>query len=209
MVTDDGSSLTTQLAQQLTEQGWKVVILRLASITGHPLPSPEVQQVFLNDLSEAHLQQRLADITAMAGPPSVFVHLHPASANSQGEAVTFSKVDAAIVKQVFFLAKWLKPALTQAAKQGRSAFLTVARLDGEFGLGQQRPFSAIAAGLFGLTKTLHYEWNSVFCRALDMAPDMTAPQVVERVLAELHDPDRRLPEVAWGPSGRTTLIAAS
>ena len=113
------------------------------------------------------------------------------------------------MKQVFFLAKHLKGSLTQAANLGRSAFLTVVRLDGAFGLGQWTDFSAIAGGLFGLTKTLSHEWPSVFCRVVDLSPDLTVGQAIQFILAELHDPDQALVEVANGPHGRVTLTAGT
>jgi acyl carrier protein len=210
VLTDDGSAVTAQLAQRLLDQGAKVVVLSFPkTLVPQSTALPQgVQQVMLEDFSDDALEKTLDQIATREGSPAVFIHLHPAiSANASVDSM-FSETDAAIVKQVFFMAKHLKQFLTQAATQGRSAFLTVARLDGTFGLSQQNPFNAIPAGLLGLTKTLNYEWPSVYCRALDVSPALSVEQLVDCILAELHDPDQRFAEVAYGVSGRTTLMAA-
>ena len=104
------------------------------------------------------------------------------------------------------MAKHLGDSLTAAAKAGRGYFMTVARLDGEFGLGTGS-FGAIGGGLFGLTKTLSREWHDVYCRALDLVPHLDADSAVKHILAELQDPNRLLSEVAYGLRGRSTLVA--
>ena len=82
----------------------------------------------------------------------------------------------------------------------------MARLDGEFGLGQKTNFGAIGAGLFGLTKSLNQEWESVFCRAIDLSPDLDAETSAQHILAELHDPNLLVVEVGYNSQGRVTLV---
>jgi len=103
------------------------------------------------------------------------------------------------------MAKHLKDSLSAAASAGRSYFMTVARLDGEFGLGNGS-FGVISGGLFGLTKTLSHEWQSVYCRALDLLPQIDTDKVVQYIIAELQDPNRLITEVAYGLRGRMTLV---
>ena len=204
--------VTPQLAQQLIDQGWNVVVLSFPpALVPRLMPLPEgVRRVRLEASSDAYIGQTLAAIASQAGSPAAFLHLHPGSSkNGINGLDLWSEAEAEIVKQVFFLAKHLKGSLTQAANLGRSAFLTVVRLDGAFGLGQWTDFSAIAGGLFGLTKTLSHEWPSVFCRAVDLSPDLTVGQAIQFILAELHDPDQALVEVANGPHGRVTLTAGT
>jgi hypothetical protein len=137
------------------------------------------------------------------------------------------------------MAKHLKSSLTAAAREGRSCFMTVTRMDGALGLSQRpgafEATSGLAAGgLSGLVKTLNREWsgstsgmgfarsgspdpelgvfcrgNGVFCRTVDLAPDLDRIQAAEIVLAEFHDPNRLLLEVGYGPSGRVTLEAVA
>jgi len=206
LLTDDGSLTTFKLAQALSERGWKVVILSFppSLIAKQPLPEG-ISRVVLEDLSEEHLQQQLAAIATNYGPIAAFIHLNPASQDNQSQDVRYLEVEKALLKQVFLIAKHLKEPLNQAAQQGRSCFLTVARLDGEFGLGQETNFGAIAGGLFGLTKTLNQEWEPVFCRAVDLSPELDAERSVQHILAELHDPNRLITEVGYA-QGRATLV---
>ncbi len=203
LLTDDGAENTARLSQALLERGWPVAVLSFPQTviaTQAPLPQG-VTRVTLADLSEAHLQQQLAAISSSIGPVGAFIHLNPAD---EGRAAGASK---AIVKQIFFIAKHLKASLNEAAQQGRACFLTVARLDGEFGLSGELNFNPIDGGLFGLTKTMNLEWPQVFCRAIDLHPGIDPTQIAQFVLAELHDPNRLITEVGYGQQGRTTLVA--
>lgn len=164
-----------------------------------------VHRVDLQSLSEEHLKQQLAVINRTYGAIGCFIHLHPTVSLPQRPSVYYSDVDKAIVKSVFLLAKHLKQTLMASAKAGYGCFCTIARLDGAFGLEKRFNFSAISAGLFGLTKSLNQEWEPVFCRAMDLSVELDALQVAQCVLAELHDPDRRITEVGYGAQGRVKL----
>ena len=203
LITDDGGPVSVELAQALSSQGWKVVALGFPStIVAARVPWPqEIDRVLLADMSENHLQQQLAAISSY-GPVGAFIHLNPY--NGEGG---FPESEKAIVKHVFFLAKHLQPALTTASHSGRSCFLAVTHLDGEFGLGQTADYGAIGGGLFGLTKTLHLEWETVFCRAVDLAPDLDAELAAQYILAELYDPNRLIVETGYSLQGRTTLVS--
>jgi acyl transferase domain-containing protein len=215
LLTDDGTSTTVKLAESLQQRGWRVVVLSLpTSLIAEASALPDsIDRVTLNDLSETHLQEQLAAITANYGTIAACIHLQPQfrthTSTDQPLSWTglFQDADAAVVKLVFLLAKHLKAPLTQMAQQEHSCFLTVARLDGQFGLGPQPNFSAIPAGLFGLTKTLTQEWTEVYCRAIDLHPDLGADQSVAVILDELQDPNRCLLEVGYSASlQRTTLV---
>jgi NAD(P)-dependent dehydrogenase (short-subunit alcohol dehydrogenase family) len=203
LLTDDGSSVVAQLASRLTARGWKVVVISFPeTVLALSPPDPMIDRVLLDDVSEAHLQQQLATISQTYGSIAAFIHLHPKfDRQLQDESAT------AILKHVFLMAKYLKRSLTEPAPFGRSAFLTVTRLDGQFGLKSASLTSAdiISGGLFGLTKTLNLEWPQVFCRAVDIAPDRTAETVMQTVLQKLYDPDRSIVEVGYSAAGRVTL----
>lgn len=197
LVTDDGSATTSKLAQRLTDKGWRVVVLSLPDcfqLDRVELTSP-VQRVVLKDLSEAQLQKQLEAIAQNFGSISTFIHLHPVQPVSE----------KALLKTVFFLAKHLKVSLNQNSALGRKSFLTVARLDGQLGLGQVLNYSAIQGGLFGLTKTLALEWENIFCRAIDLSPELEAEQSANAIVSELHDPNVFVREVGYSDQGRMTL----
>lgn len=144
---------------------------------------------------------------ATYGSISTLIHLHPRLSLPLDGIRLYPNADKAILRQVFLMAKHLKQTLTTAAHGSRSNFLTITALDGAFGLSHRHPqtFSAMTGGLFGLTKTLGHEWPNVFCRGIDVSPELTPAQVVQSILAELHDPNSMIAEVGYGPNGRTTL----
>jgi hypothetical protein len=209
LITDDASPVTLKLAQFLLQQGWPVVVLQLPPPL-RPNSSPLPQswpRVVLDDWSEDHLKWQLTTIAQTFGPIGALIHLHPHLQSSASLSPSAGDLDQMIVKQVFLMAKHLKPSLHPSPPVGRSCFVTVARLDGAFGCSQALDFSPISAGLFGLTKTLNAEWESVFCRAIDLSPHLEADQAAQAILAELHDANLGLTEVAYGDKGRTTLLA--
>ncbi len=207
VLTDDGSDATPALARALAGLDWKIVVLNFPPEIVHkvsPLPAG-VNRVTLEDMSEEELQRKLAEIAQSRGPVAAFIHLHPASTAELNGSIHYPAADRAIVRQVFLAAKHLKEPLNQAARSGRSIFMTVARLDGAFGLGEAVLFDPLTGGLFGLVKTLNLEWEPVFCRALDISPLLDAGRLAEAVVAELHDPNRLVVEVAYALNGRSTL----
>ncbi|WP_218080755.1 SDR family NAD(P)-dependent oxidoreductase [Anthocerotibacter panamensis] len=197
LITDDGSTSPAAVAVALAEWGWRTVVLRFpSSVVPQTLPLvPE--GVALVDTSEEHLKQQLAQIIREHGPIGALIHLHPANMNVVDEEV--------LLTQVFLLAKYLKAPLHKEVPGGRSCFLTVARLDGRLGL-TGKTYTPLAGACFGLTKTLNQEWTPVFCRALDLSPELGPQQVVRCILNEFHDPDRLTVEVAYTPTKRSTLV---
>ena len=210
LVTDDGSDATTALVRALAGIEWKVVVLNFpAEVTARPSGVPAgVSRVTLADMTEEELQRKLAEIEQEHGPVAAFIHVHPPSKSELNGGIHFPENDRAIVRHVFLAAKHLKEPLNKAASRGRSIFMTVARLDGEFGLGDSILFSPVSGGLFGLVKTLNLEWEPVFCRALDISPLLDAGQLAEDVVAELHDPNRLVTEVGYSLRGRATLTVS-
>jgi acyl transferase domain-containing protein/acyl carrier protein len=208
LLTDDGSLTTAKLAETLFKRGWKTVVLTFPStVIAKQSPLPEgISRVVLADLSEEHLREQLGAIATNYGQIATFIHLNPSTHDDISNHVRYLESEKAILRHVFLIAKYLKEPLNQAAVQGRSSFITVARLDGEFGLGQKTNFGAIGAGLFGLTKTLNQEWESVFCRAIDLSPDLDAETSAQHILAELHDPNLLVVEVGYNSQERVTLV---
>ena len=88
-----------------------------------------------------------------------------------------------------------------------SAFVVVTRLDGELGMAGRPGASAIVGGLFGLVKTVRQEWPVVFCRAVDVHPEIADEHAAALILGELQDPNRLVAEVGHGERGRVTLTA--
>ncbi|HYW19231.1 MAG TPA: beta-ketoacyl synthase N-terminal-like domain-containing protein [Nodularia sp. (in: cyanobacteria)] len=208
VITDDGSLTTSQLAQTLTERGGKVVVLSFPSsiVPQQSLLPAGVNRVVLADMTEELLQHKLSAIATHFGTIGAFIHIHPVFDANQTPA--YLEQEKAIVKHVFFIAKHLKQTLNEVARYQRSCFLTVNRLDGAFSLEYNINFGAIGAGLFGLTKSLKWEWPKVFTRAIDLSPAINPQQSAEYIIAELHDPNLYISEVAYGSQGRVTLVGS-
>ena len=214
LITDDGTDLTPTLAGALAGCGWNVVVLSYPALsrrdkeTGHT-GEMRVPRVVMDEMSEVYLQKKLDEIAATFGPVGAVIHLNPRQNSGIGASIereTPGGQEKIIVKHIFLLAKHLKETLNSAAEKGRSIFMSVTRLDGEFGLGRDADFDPISGGLFGLVKTLNLEWEPVFCRAVDLDPAYNAQESTKRIIAELYDPNRLISEVGYSQRGRLTLV---
>ena len=168
------------------------------SIVTDRLPLLEgINRVILSDLTEEHLQQQLDNIIKNYGLIGAFIHLNPLTVTTRQAK--------AILKHIFLVAKHLKKSLNETAKIARSWFVTVTHLDGELGLGRNSNFEPITGGFFGLTKTLNLEWQNVFCRAIDLNPNLDQKKVINSIIAELYDPNLSITEVGYSLNTRVTL----
>ena len=202
LVSGASRTAASAVVRSLQQSELKCVVLSYPETVvpgGEPL-AEGIDQVHLESLDEAHLEQALAAVRQQYGAIAIFVHLDPLP-EEQGQ---LDEKD--VVKSVFMLAKHLKEPLNQAAINGRAVFMTAVRLDGEFGLGGQAALEPVSGGLFGLVKSLNLEWSGVFCRALDINPALDAQQTADIILAEIHDPNRLVTEVGYNPKGRITLV---
>ena len=103
----------------------------------------------------------------------------------------------------------MQPALNDLGKQQRANFLTITRLDGKIGLGGRGNISVVGGGLNGLTKSLNLEWTPVYCRAVDIQPELPANIIATQVIAELHDADITTVETGYSENGRCTITTDS
>ncbi|MFE3054141.1 SDR family NAD(P)-dependent oxidoreductase [Nocardia sp. NPDC059239] len=98
--------------------------------------------------------------------------------------------------------------LERTAEHGRAAFVTVSRIDGLLGLSGGSDAAGLLGGLPGLVKTLAIEAPSLFCRAVDLSPELTGEQAVAQLIAEIADADTAAVEVGVAADlSRRTLAA--
>ncbi|MER5388151.1 SDR family NAD(P)-dependent oxidoreductase [Saccharopolyspora sp. NPDC002686] len=117
---------------------------------------------------------------------------------------------AGALRDALLLAGDVQPGLERTAADARAAFVAVTRLDGILGYSGVDLESAVTGGLPGLVKTLAAEAPAVFCRAIDLHPDLAAQRCVELVLADLSDVDRGLHQVGYDAEGvRRTVVRGS
>ncbi|TDD40992.1 KR domain-containing protein [Saccharopolyspora elongata] len=113
------------------------------------------------------------------------------------------------VAETILVAKHAHAALTETAEAGsRAGFVTVTRLDGGVGLRGGRPAAeALAGGVGGVVKTLAREATGVFCRALDVDPDVDRDDFVAALLGEIADAATDTAEVGVDVAGaRWTVV---
>ncbi|MBU4259184.1 MAG: SDR family NAD(P)-dependent oxidoreductase, partial [Proteobacteria bacterium] len=95
-----------------------------------------------------------------------------------------------ILKDAFILTSHLASDLIDSAAKGGAIFATVTRLDGAFGFKGKGIANAVTGGLAALAKTASIEWESVCCRAIDIAPGWKDNKnIAKAVVAELVNPD--------------------
>ena len=211
LLTNDGNGVTASLAEKLVHEGMKVYILDLMgnSRAGDPPFAEENQRIQMDSLDEEQIKQKLAFLGKNGESTAVFIHVDAPFQKLEEEGGYYSQSREKILKQIFLLAKYLQPQLLQAAKNGRAAFLTITRMDGRLGTKANIEYDPISGGYSGLVKTLNFEWQDVFCRSVDISPLLNDEKAAEIIWAELHDPNRRLVEVAYDQEGRYTLNLAN
>ncbi len=210
LITNDGTSLTQELVSALERDGWEqIVILSLpeTQVTPGPVKSEKAQTVLLKAIDEPSLKKILEQISKDNGPVTSFIHLHPQIAFDRSVEERFSDVEKQILKLTFLIAKHLSGALVDAATGQRSVFMTITRINGKLGYDPDSEISPVAGGLNGLVKTANIEWEPVFCRALDLSPEIEASEAAKLILAEMSDSDTRISETGYTTTKRYTLIA--
>ncbi len=208
LVSNEGTALTTALVQLLLRQGRRVAVLSFGETLvrkgSQSIPDGALE-IVVPDTRDETLGRIVGQLPEAV---SQFIYLHPHFRFPLGQLGMHFEREKSLLKAVFLLAKHLKAPLHDPANQGRAAFLTVSRLDGALGVQNPGNVAPLGGSLPGLTKSLHLEWPGVFCRAVDIAPELPAERAGQLILGELHDADQCLTEVAWHASGqRYTLVA--
>ncbi len=208
IIVNDGSELTAEVVKAYQEMSWKVSVLSFAGIALHKSAAklPQCRYENLNSFDESELAQTLQKIEAQTGATATLIYLDAVLKSSAKQSLALSDERAQVLRHVFLLAKHLKNSLNQVDAGSRNAFMCVAHLDGALGYAEKpKIFDAMSGALFALCKTLRQEWPDVFCRALDIDVAIPASEVAQRLLAENHDANRHLVEVALSKQGRFTL----
>lgn len=195
LLLDDGGELPAMLAGALAGQGWHV--LRLCLPTTATEDGTDVRQ--LEDWTEETAAAHLAGL--LAAEPRLDLCVLPVSRRGDEEPEQV----IARLRHAILMAKHVRPALETATGAGRrGALVTVTRLDGALGYAGSGgdTTAALAGGLGGLVKTLALEATTLFCRALDFAPDLPAERLGEAFMAEIADVATGVREVGVDDRGR-------
>ncbi len=200
LVTNDGSDLTSRVVDQLRAKGDKVVVLNLPN-TKSPF---SLNAITLSENSDEAVQNAIHEAHSKYGKIGSFIHIHPHFEFQNGNFTQHFKAEKEVVKTLFFLAKHLQKDLNELGQTQRANFLTVTRMDGKLGQGKRGNVSVVGGGISGLVKSLNLEWSPVFCRAVDIQPELPAGKIAGQIIIELHDANVSIVEVAFSEEGRKT-----
>ncbi|RNG34173.1 SDR family NAD(P)-dependent oxidoreductase [Streptomyces botrytidirepellens] len=160
VVADHGGADAVALAAGLTRHGWTVRRVDLSA-------QPDVDA----------LERACAEATADP------IHLALAILDAEPDPAAAERR----LTETIVLAKHAQRGL-RAAGGPRAAFVTLTRLDGGLGLlGEAEPEAALIGGAGGVVKTLAVEAPELFCRAVDLHPEIDPDAALTALLAELHD----------------------
>ena len=166
-------------------------------------------QIKLTSISDEGIQKAIESASTTYGTIGSFVHLHPHFEFQNGNFAQHFKSERPLVKLAFLLAKHLQKSINDLAQKQRACFMTVSQMDGKLGLGKRGNVSIIAGGLPGMVKSLNLEWSPVFCKAIDVQPELSPIQKAKQILAEFHDADVKNIEVGFSDEGRKTIVAGT
>jgi NAD(P)-dependent dehydrogenase (short-subunit alcohol dehydrogenase family) len=203
LVTNDGSELTLKVIGALKAKGNQVVTLNLSGVKN---PISE-NALTLPDSSDQSVGNAIQQIHEQHGKIGSFIHLHPHFEFQPPYFTQHFPAEREVVKTIFFIAKHVQKDLNDLGAEQRANFLTCTRMDGKLGQGKRGNTSVIGGGITGLVKCLNLEWSPVFCRAIDIQPELSADQIVNQIIAEYHDADVSIVEVAYSEEGRKTTDA--
>ncbi|MER5867269.1 SDR family NAD(P)-dependent oxidoreductase [Kitasatospora sp. NPDC002040] len=173
LLVDDGGELTPLVAERLTATGWQVQVLRLPGVTRQ---LAGVADFGLSGWGVTELAEKVEQLA----PVSLALTFSTRQDSDWADGVRR-------LSHALLTAKHLVEPLTRSAGTGRAAFATVTRLDGGFGLHGVDEALAPSGGFGGLVKTLAVEAPELFCRAVDLAPGLSAATAAALVLDELWD----------------------
>jgi NAD(P)-dependent dehydrogenase (short-subunit alcohol dehydrogenase family) len=203
LVTNDGSELTQQVITALKADGNKIAVLNLPNVA-NPITENAVNIAATTD---AAIGEAIQKIQAQYGKTGTFIHLHPHFEFQNGNFKQHFEAEKEVVKTLFFLSKYLQKDLNELGEKQRANFLAITRMDGKLGQGGRGNTSVVGGGITGLVKCLNLEWSSVFCRVVDVQPELSNENISSQIISELHDANVSIVEVAYSEEGRKTTTA--
>ena len=209
LITDDGSDLTPKLTGELIKLGWKTAVIRYAGTSefAQKKRKPLPKQTLLIDLTsseEPELQSVFKNLETEHGKIGGLINLNPASSTSG--SLRLEDEENMFLRNTFIAAKNAASSLKKSSNSEnlRRLFVSVCRMDGQLGMGSGE-YSPVISGLSGLVKTASVEWPEVFCRFVDLHPNLSTEKATNCIIQEMYDPDSNIKEIGYFQSNKSAL----
>jgi acyl transferase domain-containing protein/NAD(P)H-dependent flavin oxidoreductase YrpB (nitropropane dioxygenase family)/NAD(P)-dependent dehydrogenase (short-subunit alcohol dehydrogenase family) len=206
LITDDWQGVAQSLADALRSLGARAVIVRMA----HSVGVLDQFTYAANLSSESDVADLMRKVRLQHGPLAGVVHL---AALMEGEP--FERMDISgwrerlrlEVKSLFLLAKAAGEDFKRATREGRGWLVAATSMGGTFAsYDATQSFLPSQGGIGGLVKTLATEWPGVHHKVIDFDTNAPAPELAQRVLAEMTSQDEDV-EVGYKGARRLVLRA--
>ncbi len=191
------------MIDELESKGNKVVALNLAGIN-NPISK---NAATATDASDQAIGTAIQEIQGNYGKIGSVMHLHPHFEFQKPHFTQHFDAERAIVKSLFFIAKHVQHDLNELGESNRASFIACTRMDGKLGQDKRGNTSVVGGGITGLIKCLNLEWSPVFCRIIDIQPELPTQECVTQLMAEYKDANVSIVEVAYSNEGRKTTDA--
>lgn len=188
LIVEEGEGVGTVVAERLMSLGLKVSILDVSSTENARVDEKGgIPRTQLSTVTDLEVKNYLDAIVIHKGPISGIIHVNPRSEKRTDPTEFCTVVQTNTLKTIFLIAKHLRRCFLTELPVSRSFFMVISRIDGQFGQSNSGFASLIQKAYFGLTKSLDREWDSVYCRAVDLHPDLDTSIASTAILEELTD----------------------
>jgi 3-oxoacyl-(acyl-carrier-protein) synthase/NAD(P)-dependent dehydrogenase (short-subunit alcohol dehydrogenase family)/acyl carrier protein len=210
VVMDEGRQVGRKLAGEIDRQGGKALLLTFPENLvdyGKQQAAETTEQVPLTGCTEKHCKAALDRIRKKYGPVCGFVYIHPFQSSAAASFTDlFRKEERMAACSAFWIAKHLRRSMPAKPDSDRLSFMAVSRMDGELGTSERKPFTLFGGCLSGLIRSLGREWPDVFCRFLDIAPEVSSGEAAAMIVKELADPRMDLVGVGYDLEGKRCTL---
>ncbi len=196
LVVSEPSPLAAAVIEELKDRGISVVPLEMGGQGKYKLTSG----------AEDEVVAMLKTIAGQEKPVCGILYVNPFY-DAEALDSLFLQKEENYVTSLFFIAKHLYAQMTSQNQGKRTLFAIITQFDGNLGIGKNRLYPVISSGLYGLAKSLRWEWPSVFFRIIDLSPDIARDKMGAMVWAELLDEDKHTIEVGLDQQGRRTTLS--
>lgn len=209
LLTDDGTDTVNKISDLFVKDGYTVVILSFNDLRENT--DSNIFWEKLEACNEESIKEKISSIIKKYGEIGIFIHLHPKGRRIKefsDISIDWIQKEKALLKTVFFIAKYLTFSLNKSAENGFGSFFIITRVDGKLGISKEGDYNPLSSGLCGFIKSLNQEWEKVFCRIIDLAPTLNSIKSSQIVFSELHDTNRIYTEIGYYSNKRVTIKIA-